>query len=36
MKKIKTWLSYKKYFQTTECMVMVAVATDMEIGRAHV
>ena len=30
MKKIKTWLSYKKYFQTTECMVMVAVATDMD------
>ena len=30
MKKIKTWLAYKKYFQTTECMVMAAVATDMD------
>ena len=30
MAKNKVWLSYKKYFQTTECMVMVALATDMD------
>ena len=30
MKKIKTWLCYKKYFKTTEGMVMVSLATDMD------
>ena len=30
----KVWLCYKKYFQTTECMIMVALATDMD-GRYH-
>ena len=30
MKRIKTWPAFKKYFQTTECMVMVALLTDMD------
>ena len=30
MAKNRVWLCDKKFYQTTECMIMVALATDMD------